>query len=282
MALIPDTPFAALQVGLFVLALFTSHYLVLAGGAWLWFNVLFREHYAPRRIQQDPAPRERPLLELGLSLSSFVVFSVLVVFIFWLSWLGVAGVRLDDAPTNWGWVAATVVIIAFWHDTYYYWAHRWMHHPRLYRHVHRMHHRFVNPTPFASYAFHPLEAVLEAAWFLPLALIMPIDPEAMAIYMVVLTVLNIVSHLGVETYPAWVARWFITSTHHNLHHSRGRGHFMLYFNIWDRVMGTNEPDYHDLIASINERAWTTRGGEPAGNSVGNSVSRVAGNPLTAR
>ena len=76
---------------------------------------------------------------------------------------------------------------------------------------------------------------------------------AVASYVVVLTALNVVSHLGYEFYPARLARWFITSTHHNLHHDRSHGHFMLYFNFWDRLMDTNERDYEMQIALINER-----------------------------
>ncbi len=28
------------------------------------------------------------------------------------------------------------------------------------------------------------------------------------------------------------------------HRTEARGHYMLYFNIWDRLTGTNLPDYH--------------------------------------
>lgn len=81
---------------------------------------------------------------------------------------------------------------------------------------------------------------------------------ALACYVVFLKALNVISHLGYETYPPWVGRWFITSTHHNLHHTRGRGHFMLYFNIWDRLMGTNADDYEALLEETRQRARQAR------------------------
>ncbi len=83
-----------------------------------------------------------------------------------------------------------------------------------------------------------------------LLFVMPIHPGALAIYIVVLTYLNVISHLGYELYPAGVSNWFITATHHNLHHSRGRGHYMLYFNFWDRLMATNQPDYHATFEAM--------------------------------
>ena len=38
-----------------------------------------------------------------------------------------------------------------------YWIHRWLHIPSVYRHLHKPHHKWVVPTPFASYAFHPVD-----------------------------------------------------------------------------------------------------------------------------
>ncbi len=46
-------------------------------------------------------------------------------------------------------------------DTYYYWAHRVMHHPRLFSWMHAGHHRSRQPTPFASFAFDPAEALVQ-------------------------------------------------------------------------------------------------------------------------
>lgn len=42
-------------------------------------------------------------------------------------------------------------------DSGIYWIHRGLHHPLVYRWLHKPHHKWVVPTPFASYAFHPLD-----------------------------------------------------------------------------------------------------------------------------
>ncbi|MHA4894836.1 sterol desaturase family protein [Pedobacter sp. PWIIR3] len=34
-----------------------------------------------------------------------------------------------------------------------------------------------------------------------------------------------------------------TSIHHNLHHSKFKGNYGLYFRFWDRLMGTENPNY---------------------------------------
>lgn len=249
-----------------VFALFLGHFLLIAGafygGFWLWG----KDRLAARRIQQQPLRAARPLRELLFSVLSIALFSVMLLGLWMLDRFDLTAVYWQVSEYGWGWFLLSIVIMALVHDSYYYWAHRFMHHPRVFRRVHKLHHGFHNPTPFASYAFHPLEAIIEVAWILPLALLMPIHPGALACYVVFLTVLNVISHLGYETYPSWVARWFITSTHHNLHHTRGRGHFMLYFNIWDRLMGTNAHDYEALVEESSQRARLARAARKARRS----------------
>ena len=271
-------PFEMSQLALVfgvVLVLFLGHYLLVAtafyGGFWVWKA----RALAHRRIQQNPLRSPRPGRELAFSVLSIVLFSVMLSGLWVLDQFGLTAIYWNVADQGWNWdggwlwFVASIGVMALVHDSYYYWAHRFMHHPKVFRRVHKLHHEFHNPTPYASYAFHPWEAIVEVACVLPVALLLPIHPGAFACYIVVLTLLNVISHLGFETYPAWIARWFITSTHHNLHHTRARGHFMLYFNIWDRIMGTNQHDYVALIEEINARPRTA---SPHGSNAGATVA----------
>jgi sterol desaturase/sphingolipid hydroxylase (fatty acid hydroxylase superfamily) len=258
-----------LDVAIIVFALFFGHFLIIAsafyGGIW----ILGRNALAARRIQQRPLRDPKPRRELAFSTLSIAIFTLLLTGLWVVDRLGFTAVYWDPAEYGWGWFVASIGVMARIHDSYYYWAHRWMHHPKVFRHVHKLHHGFHNPTPYASYAFHPWEAVVEVAWVAPVALLMPVHPAAFGCYVVFLTVFNVISHLGYEFYPSRVAKWFITSTHHNLHHTRARGHFMLYFNIWDRIMGTNEQDYVEAVEQINQRARRARtGDDPAEPAAG--------------
>lgn len=47
-------------------------------------------------------------------------------------------------------------------DTGIYWIHRWLHVPAVYRQLHKPHHKWIVPTPFASYAFHPLDGWMQS------------------------------------------------------------------------------------------------------------------------
>jgi len=58
---------------------------------------------------------------------------------------------------------------------------------------------------------------------------------------------NAMGHSGVELHhKAWVdgpLDVFTTITHHDMHHQNFKGNFGLYFTWWDRIMGTELPDY---------------------------------------
>ena len=121
--------------------------------------------------------------------------------------------------------------------------------------MHKVHHQSHNPTPWAAFAFHPLEALIEIA-IVPLAiLIIPFHPIVILLFSTWSIIWNVIGHAGYELFPFWFVRhpffrWFNTATHHNMHHLKSNGNFGLYFNIWDRLMGTNFPDYEQTFESV--------------------------------
>jgi sterol desaturase/sphingolipid hydroxylase (fatty acid hydroxylase superfamily) len=145
---------------------------------------------------------------------------------------------------------ASILFIILLHDTYFYWTHRLMHWKRIFRYVHRVHHLSHNPTPLAAFAFHPLEAVIEAGIMPLVAWVIPAHPLALAISGLYMILMNVMGHLGYELFPKSFVRnkwlnWQNTSTHHNMHHHYSKHNYGLYFNWWDRLMGTNHPRYRE-------------------------------------
>jgi Delta7-sterol 5-desaturase len=142
-------------------------------------------------------------------------------------------------------------------DTWFYWVHRLLHHKTIYRFVHRVHHDSIDITPFTSMSFHALEAFLLAGWIFPVAFLMPVWTPMLGLMQFVGLFNNIKSHLGYELYPAWVnkspLRFLVTSTHHNLHHSKFQGNYGLHFRFWDRVCGTEFEDYSETFDTIKAR-----------------------------
>ena len=60
-------------------------------------------------------------------------------------------------PVYWAlWLCA----IPFWREFHFYWIHRAIHWPPLYRTVHYLHHKNINPGPWSGLAMHPVEHLL--------------------------------------------------------------------------------------------------------------------------
>jgi Delta7-sterol 5-desaturase len=151
-----------------------------------------------------------------------------------------------DYGTAYGLLSFGLLVV--FHDAYFYWTHRAMHHPRLFKVMHLTHHKSTNPSPWAAYAFHPLEAVVEAL-IVPIAsFIIPLHGYTLLAFLLFMMVYNVYGHLGWELYPArwnrhWLGRWLNTSVSHNQHHQYFKGNYGLYFRWWDEWMGTTRPDY---------------------------------------
>jgi Delta7-sterol 5-desaturase len=131
------------------------------------------------------------------------------------------------------------VLILLVYETYYYWLHRWMHRPAVFKVVHKVHHESVTPTVFTAFSFHPVEALLQFIFFPLYVIIVPIHPIMLGLVFTVLTVCAMVNHSGVEIYKALlIKKHFIGSTHHDLHHKTFKTNYGLNFTWWDKVMKT--------------------------------------------
>lgn len=147
------------------------------------------------------------------------------------------------------------------HDSWFYWMHRAMHHRRLFRLFHRHHHLSQTPTPWAAYSFAVPEAIVHGA-FVPLFVaVVPMHGLALFGFGVVQIVRNVMGHAGTELHPAafgpghWLG-WNNTTIHHDLHHQTGRYNYGLYFRWWDKLMGTEHPEYRRRFEAIIAPAVT--------------------------
>ncbi|HEU0065283.1 MAG TPA: sterol desaturase family protein, partial [Flavisolibacter sp.] len=141
------------------------------------------------------------------------------------------------------------------HDTYFYWTHRIMHHRKLFKAFHLVHHQSVNPSPWAAYSFHPLEAIVEAGVFVVFLFTIPVHKLHLFFFFFFMIVYNVYGHLGYELYPNnfnknWFGKWINTSVSHNQHHQYFKGNYGLYFTMWDRLMGTLRKDYDSKFNEV--------------------------------
>ena len=234
--------FAISFVGL--TAIIAVRYVAVAG---LFYWLLWgREETRVRARKLTPMRPKRKVVsrEIMWSLISSLIygFAGAVVIEAWKA----GGTALYEDVTEYGvlWLPLSVFVYLVLHDTYFYWTHRLMHEPRVFRIMHLTHHQSRQPTPWAAFSFHPTEALLSAIFLPALAFIVPIQVGAAVVLLMLMTVLSVTNHAGWEIFPrGWVAGWIgrqvISATHHNLHHTQYSTNYGLYFRWWDRVMGTD-------------------------------------------
>lgn len=125
------------------------------------------------------------------------------------------------------------------HEVYFYFTHIFMHRPKWFKRLHSYHHRSIKTSPWACFSFNPGEALIQAAFLPLLVLILPLHPVIILIYLVFMTLTAISNHLGYELIQnQQVRNWFISGTHHALHHQNPRGNYGLYFCFMDRLFKT--------------------------------------------
>jgi len=236
-----------------ILALDLSRYLI-AAGFLVAVLAIFSGPLASRRIQSRRASGTDVRREIGFSLSTVLLFSLVGFSVYLGSQAGIFRVYGGDVPRG-GRMLAEFAAMVLVHDAYFYWAHRVMHTRWLFRRVHRLHHKSRTPTPWAAYAFAPPEAILEASILPFAALLLPLHEVTVLLFVTHMIVRNVVGHAGVELFPSWwlrapLLRWITTTTHHDLHHSHGGYNFGLYFTWWDRWMNTEHPEYASRFEAV--------------------------------
>jgi lathosterol oxidase len=142
------------------------------------------------------------------------------------------------AYSLWYFLTSGIVVILLY-ETYYYWLHRAMHIPAIFRIVHKVHHESIHPTVFTSFCFHPLEALLQFIFFPVLLLFMPVHYIVLLTVLMLFTVSALINHSGVEVFhKRFLLKHLIGSSHHDLHHKEFKTNFGLYFTWWDKWMRT--------------------------------------------
>ncbi len=142
------------------------------------------------------------------------------------------------------WIPLSFLLCLLLHDSWFYWTHRLMHHPRLFSAMHAVHHASRPPTAWAAMSFHPLEAITGALVIPVLVFVLPLHVGVVLMVLLTMTLMGVINHMGWELFPAPLlhgraGRWLITATHHQLHHHRYNCNYGLYFRIWDRLCGTD-------------------------------------------
>ncbi len=244
---------------IFIFLMMVVRYLIVAVPLYSLFWIWKPTWTEKSKIQPKSRHKAIPKAELLYSLSTLFVTALWGAVLFWIYKQGFLRIYTEiNGAAGYAYMVFTIFISMVIHDAYFYLAHRLMHTRKLFHYVHAVHHKSMNPTPFASFSFHPIEAFFEVFFLLPLLLILPMHPYAIFIFLFLTFFFNVAGHLGHELNPAgmwekWWGRWLTTPTHHNLHHQLFNCNYALYYRHWDRMFNTLHASTGKVFNEIKAR-----------------------------
>lgn len=251
---LPDLsqPLAFFLATLVIFLVVLGRYFLIAGFFYFVFYYKNPGQWQHKKINPRPYQKKQFKKEVTWSTVTAVIFSLagaLAVLLWQRGWIKI---YTDINDYSLWWLPASFIISVLLHETYYYWLHRWMHQPKIFRIVHKVHHDSHITSPWTAFSFHPLEGLLQAIFLPLLLLLMPMHLHVLILQLSFMTLSSVVNHLDIEFYPKkfsehFIGKWLIGATHHSLHHKQYKYNFGLYFTFWDKWKKTESPLYQKLF-----------------------------------
>jgi len=202
--------------------------------AWLSYKFIFNHEMMkhPRFLKNQVK------LEIQASLSAFPTMMLLTLPWFQAEVMGYS--KVYDGLDTYGYfyLFASVPLYLLFTDYCIYWVHRWLHLPMFYKYIHKPHHKWIIPTPFASHAFHPLDGYMQS---IPYHLFIFIFPIHRLVYLVLFVLVNIWSifiHDSDMITGHFLEKFINGPAHHTLHHLYFTVNYGQYFTWADRAGGS--------------------------------------------
>jgi sterol desaturase/sphingolipid hydroxylase (fatty acid hydroxylase superfamily) len=129
-------------------------------------------------------------------------------------------------------------------DSVFFWSHKTLHHPKVYRYIHKQHHEYRTTVGIAAEYAHPLEYVMGN--IMPMVL----GPKILAgrchvftfwLWLMMRIGETIDGHCGYDFSwsPYRLLPFSGGANYHDYHHSHNTGNFASFFTIWDTICGSN-------------------------------------------
>lgn len=214
------------------------------GGIYLLFGVtnwLLTRYVLPwLRIGSmlDPRPLNVGQLqrELGLSFVSVIIFGTGLLLPWGLLQLGWAQLAVDPSL---GQIGLEILVLVLWNEIHFYINHRLLH-TRWLKQFHLPHHRSIVTTPWSTYSFHPIEAMMLGNVIIWPMLFHDFSIAALIALPLLSLLFNSVGHSNYD-FNRHEGLWRGASRRHHLHHACFNGNFGFMLPFMDQLLDTRLP-----------------------------------------
>ncbi|PVG02223.1 putative sterol delta 5,6-desaturase [Serendipita vermifera] len=177
-------------------------------------------------------------LEILCSLKAFPGMTLCTLPFFQAEVMGYSRLYDDVEKYGYFYLAFSAIFFLVFTDYCIYWIHRWLHHPILYKRLHKPHHKWIIPTPFASHAFHPLDGFAQS---FPYHMFIVLFPLHRALYLVLFVLVNFWSifiHDSDMITGHALENVINGPAHHTMHHLYFNCNYGQYFTWADKSGGS--------------------------------------------
>jgi len=136
-----------------------------------------------------------------------------------------------------------------------YWIHRGLHHPRIYKTLHKPHHKWIMPTPYASHAFHPVDGFAQSVPYHLFPFIFPLQKLAYVALFAFINIWTVLIHDGEYVANSPIINGAACHTMHHLYFNYNYGQFT---TLWDRLGGSYRKPNEELFrreTKMGKREW---------------------------
>ncbi|EDO17484.1 hypothetical protein Kpol_1058p21 [Vanderwaltozyma polyspora DSM 70294] len=220
---------------------FLSVWMIVTVFGWLlYFSVAYFSYLFifDRSVFNHPRYlKNQMMLEIKLATSSIPWMSFLTSFCFSFELKGHSKLYtvVDFEKNGLRQIFGEIVLFILFTDCGVYLAHRWLHWPRVYKALHKPHHKWLVCTPFASHAFHPVDGYIQSLPYHIYPLLMPLNKY---LYLFLFTFVNfwtIMIHDANHMYNNPYVNGTACHTVHHLYFNYNYGQFT---TLWDRLGGS--------------------------------------------
>ncbi|KAF8313591.1 hypothetical protein DL93DRAFT_1148595 [Clavulina sp. PMI_390] len=187
-------------------------------------------------------------LEIETSMQSFPGMMVLTLPWFMGEVRGYSRLYSNVEDYGLAYLILSVPFFLLFTDYCIYWIHRWLHLPWFYKNIHKPHHKWLIPTPFASHAFHPVDGYSQSVPYHLFVFLFPMHQHLYLALFVAINFWSIFIHDSDMLVSAGskVERFINTPAHHTLHHLYFTCNYGQYFTWADRYGGSYRAPQADL------------------------------------
>ncbi|SPO04352.1 related to sterol delta 5,6-desaturase [Cephalotrichum gorgonifer] len=172
--------------------------------------------------------------------------------------------RVDER--GWGYMALAFVLFMIWNDFLIYWIHRIEHHPSIYKYIHKPHHKWIVPTPWAALAFHPLDGYVQSLPYHVFVFVFPVQKHLYLVLFVLVQIWTIFIHDGDMITGHWLEKYINSPAHHTLHHmyfTVNYGQYFTWADSWFNSHRAPQPaldPLHEALRVMREKGLVDENG----------------------